>query len=141
METEHIAKTLVINRVGELLVIRRSKTAPRRALEWDLPGGMVEDDEEPKTAAIRETAEEVGLTIIDLLLAYATTEARTDGNIVFMFFLARAKNFDVTLSFEHDKFVWVNIEEAINKIQYPTQHEMLKYLVTNKVIENYLQKS
>ena len=52
---------------GKYLIIRRTKIKrgkPNSLPEyWDIPGGMVEDGEMPKDAAIRETKEEVNLDI------------------------------------------------------------------------------
>lgn len=46
---------LVENRAGEILMIRRKGW-------WDLPKGHVEEGETPSEAAVREVAEETGLT-------------------------------------------------------------------------------
>ena len=50
---------------GKYLIIRRTKIKrgkPNSLPEyWDIPGGMVEEGEMPKDAAIRETKEEVNL--------------------------------------------------------------------------------
>lgn len=52
---------------GKYLIIRRTKIKrgkPNSLPEyWDIPGGMVEEGEMPKDAAIRETKEEVNLDI------------------------------------------------------------------------------
>ena len=54
---------------GKYLIIRRTKIKrgkPNSLSEyWDIPGGMVEEGEMPKDAAIRETKEEVNLDITD----------------------------------------------------------------------------
>ena len=52
---------------GKYLIIKRTKIKrgkPNSLPEyWDIPGGMVEEGEMPKDAAIRETKEEVNLDI------------------------------------------------------------------------------
>lgn len=52
---------------GKYLIIRRTKIkrGKHNSLPeyWDIPGGMVEEGEMPKDAAIRETKEEVNLDI------------------------------------------------------------------------------
>ena len=52
---------------GKYLIIRRTKIKRGKINSlpeyWDIPGGMVEEGEMPKDAAIRETKEEVNLDI------------------------------------------------------------------------------
>lgn len=52
---------------GKYLVIKRTEFKRGKPntfpLYWDIPGGMVEDNELPKDAVIRETKEEVNLDI------------------------------------------------------------------------------
>ena len=52
---------------GKYLIIRRTKIKRGKINSlpeyWDIPGGMVEESEMPKDAAIRETKEEVNLDI------------------------------------------------------------------------------
>ena len=52
---------------GKYLVIKRTEIKRGKLnsypLYWDIPGGMVEDNELPRDAAVRETKEEVGLDV------------------------------------------------------------------------------
>ena len=59
METVQAAG-VVCFRDGEVLLIRRG-TPPRQG-EWSLPGGRLEPGETPMEAALRELAEETGVT-------------------------------------------------------------------------------
>jgi 8-oxo-dGTP diphosphatase len=47
---------------GRVLAARRSAPAALAGL-WEFPGGKVERGEDPRTAAVREMAEELGCTI------------------------------------------------------------------------------
>jgi 8-oxo-dGTP diphosphatase len=51
-----------IVRTGTLLAARRTKP-PEAAGRWELPGGKVEDGEQPGDALVREIAEELGCGI------------------------------------------------------------------------------
>jgi len=59
---------IILNNKSEILFVRRSSTAPWMPLKWSLPGGTIEKNETSIDAAIRETFEEVDLTINIALL-------------------------------------------------------------------------
>lgn len=52
----------VITQGGRVLLGRRAVS--EGSLSWQFPAGAVEDGEEPEDAAVRETAEEVGLKVV-----------------------------------------------------------------------------
>lgn len=62
--------------------------------QWDLPGGRREGDESPKACAIRETEEELGLTLAeeDLVFGFSTQEQH--GQV--WFFAAECPDLDVS---------------------------------------------
>ena len=63
-----IGANAVVERDGMVLLVRLSY-GPREG-RWSLPGGLVEIDETPEEAAVRETAEETGYEVeLDGLLA------------------------------------------------------------------------
>lgn len=69
-----IAANAIVERGGSVLLVKLSY-GPREG-HWTLPGGLMESDETPEEAAVRETAEETGLTIeLDGLVASYMREA------------------------------------------------------------------
>lgn len=63
-----IGANTIVERGGEVLLVRLNY-GPRDG-HWALPGGLVESDETPVDAAIRETEEETGFSVeLDGLLA------------------------------------------------------------------------
>jgi 8-oxo-dGTP pyrophosphatase MutT (NUDIX family) len=135
MERVIIVKVLVYNAKGELLLVRRSETAPRRALEWDFPGGFVDEtDESFQHAARRETEEETSLRIMrgQVHLAFTDSEIHEFGDTVkdvsWLYFEATAESEDVTLSYEHDQSAWVPLAKAQQMIKYDKQLRALNYV-------------
>ena len=128
-----LAKALLKRREdGKVLLVRRSNTDTRRPLQWDFPGGAVEDDEDFVAAAARETMEEAGLRIEpeSLHLAYTTCELgdKDFGNVCWLIFIGEIADAPVSLSFEHDQYKWVTLEEAITLITYDRQKQALEYI-------------
>lgn len=87
---------------------------------WDFPKGMVDQDETPREAAIREVTEETGLD--DLHFHWGEQYRETlpyAGRKIARYYLAEVPTGDVHLlpsaelgRPEHDEFRWVTFDEA-----------------------------
>ncbi len=55
-------KAIVI-KDGKALVLKSTDLASNKATPWELPGGLIEINEEPKEAVKREVLEETGMTV------------------------------------------------------------------------------
>lgn len=89
--------------------------------KWDFPKGMVEPDETPLAAAIRETEEEASIS--DLTFHWGETFFETapynQGSKVARYYLAETKQEHITLPVspelghpEHDEWRWVSFDDA-----------------------------
>ncbi|HEY8998987.1 MAG TPA: NUDIX hydrolase [Candidatus Saccharimonadales bacterium] len=141
MRIQLIAKAVVVNDKGEVLLLRRSKTAPHRPLQWDLPGGTVDDtDETYAHACAREIAEEasIAVEVKSLELTRAESVIATDGEnaaLTFLYYVVRlAEVPEVKLSYEHDQFKWLSLDEAIKLSEYDRQRRTLEYIRDNKLL-------
>jgi bis(5'-nucleosidyl)-tetraphosphatase len=109
-----------------LVVVRITPQGPlilmlRAYRNWDFPKGTVEPGEEPLAAAIRETAEESGIT--DLAFDWGTEYFETgpySGNKIARYYLARTRSERVVLGVnpllrrpEHHEYRWVDIAAAL----------------------------
>lgn len=106
-----VAKVVITSPDNLVLAIRRSHTAPHQALRWDLPGGLIEYGEDPVKGSIRETLEETGLhisNIIPILVASARPRSQYE---ICLYFKAPSIGTEVKLSYEHDRFMWVTPAE------------------------------
>lgn len=137
MKKSHVvAKAVLRNPDGDILLIRRSKSDPRRPLEWDFPGGFVEDDEDFVSAVAREIKEETGLIVRpqDLHLTHTTTRMRDVGNVCWLFFIGQTSETSIKLSFEHDKYQWIPLDKAIELITYDIQLDVLKHIYEHQLL-------
>ncbi len=135
-----VAKTIVMNPDGQILLLRRSATDADRPGEQDYPGGWPESGETPEQGAVREALEEAGLSLdtSKLLLIFTGTTAYPDTNKSvnrFLFFTKLDSQQDVVLSHEHDAYQWVKPEEALKLFPHPFWGEGLKYALKHKLLD------
>ena len=109
------AKTIVFRQDGKFLTLHRTETAPHNPLTWDFPGGIIDGGETLETGAIREIKEEAGIEVEDLKPLDLESKIIESGELyIFTIYTAKAKSENITLSYEHDRFQWVTIEEFLN---------------------------
>jgi bis(5'-nucleosidyl)-tetraphosphatase len=90
---------------------------------WEFPKGLIEKDEEPKQTALREIKEETGLEDIELIDGYnekVTYFYRKGKEIVHkevILLLAKAKNENVKISYEHANYKWADFEVVERKFK------------------------
>ena len=118
VDTTLVAKVFLENDKGQILLLRRSNTAPRRALEWDLPGGFVEAGEDPLAAAKRELAEEAGIAIDDAKEVLVVKDIYEHTIVFRHYVLALSEHPEVTLSYEHDTYMWVEKDAFTRTMHY-----------------------
>ncbi|MFC1748275.1 NUDIX hydrolase [Pseudomonadota bacterium] len=117
-------KAVVQNDDGEVLVLRRSKKCSR-AGGWDFPGGGVDEHEDPAEGMIREIDEEVGLKIVKMKPVCVVSEKTKNKDYVIMIGYSAISNaMEVRLSWEHDKFVWLQKSKSL-KLKLPKFHKEL----------------
>ncbi len=99
---------------------------------WGFPKGNIEPGEQAKEAAIREVAEETGLTNIQFVddfaesieYVYRKRRARVHKGVVY--FLAETPEKEVRLSFEHKGYVWLQYGDAVNQLSYDNDKAVLR---------------
>ena len=106
-----IVHALIKNEKG-YLVTKRSKNETTFPEYWDIPGGLAEYGETPKEALIRETKEEVGLSIKPKKIIHEDSNLDKTKNLIFirLVYLCEVKNNikDITLQEEeHSEYKFI----------------------------------
>jgi 8-oxo-dGTP pyrophosphatase MutT (NUDIX family) len=123
-----------------VIVYRRSETGLTFLLlhypggHWDFPKGHVEKKDASETAtALRELTEETGITQIEFNPGYKHSMyyefnrgARERVKKVVVYFLAETSEEAVQISFEHQNFVWLPYEEALDRLTYENAKDLLR---------------
>lgn len=116
------------------LILHRSKTDPISPGIWEYPGGQMMFGEAFHETLLREVHEETGLTATLEDLQYAITlKTSPERQIVVLNYLGKANNGNVTLSCEHDDYLWAT-QADLERLLEPTILEHLhKYNLLNRV--------
>ena len=135
MQTVVVAKAAVVHN-GKILLIKRSETDERRPLEWDIPGGWVDEGEDVATAVVREIAEETGLVLPQSTtsLVYTHSAIVKDKNVNWIFFVVKSESESVVLSDEHVEFGWFTVQEALQAIDYDVQNNFIAHLAEAELL-------
>lgn len=140
MTIQNVAKTIIIDTSGKVLLLRRSRDDTARPGEWDYPGGGIEAGESLVAAAVRETAEEANITLRpqQMRLVYTATGLTGDGYKSinrFVFAVVLSEDQTPTLSHEHEEYKWVPIDEVPRIFQHPVYTVALQYAIEHELIE------
>lgn len=100
---------------NKVLLLKRVDTF-RDGFFWDIPGGRIDDEEDPAETLARELREELpsigGFKIHELVHARRLDRDLKDGQGLFLvYYHVEADDFDIILSDEHVGFSWVNLED------------------------------
>ncbi len=137
-----IVHTIVFNSNKEILLIKRSSAETTLPGYWDIPGGTLEDGEDPTNGAIRETLEETGIKIDRPSLFFYTSNIDTQKNkqFILMIFITQTFNSQVILNKDdHEDYKWIDINDPLQlsvvfyikdcfKLLRSKKHKLLKFI-------------
>jgi 8-oxo-dGTP diphosphatase len=110
-------KAIVIDKLGNILLLRRSPKTSRPG-GWDFIGGGLEKNEDVIQGIKREIKEEAGINVSEVKPIMTTSHDEDKDRVILIFYTALAKTKKVTLSWEHDKYQWFSKKEAL-KLNIP----------------------
>lgn len=114
------AGAVVTDARGRVLLLKHRF---RPGAGWGMPGGFIEEGEQPEEALRRELREEIGLEVEQLKLV--TTRAFKKPKQVEIVFMARAVGNPDQLNFEIQKAAWFAPGEFPEELP-PDQSELIK---------------
>ena len=99
---------------------------------WDFVKGKMEKGETSHETALRETKEETGINDVEFLdgfeqeIEYYFRADNQDIHKKVIFFLGKTQTQDIILSHEHLDFIWLDYDNALNKITYKNAKNLLR---------------
>lgn len=130
------AGCVLFNRKGDLMLLK-----PTYKDGWEIPGGVVEDDESPKMCCEREVLEEIGLALVMqrlLVLDYNSYPAESHKTESLMFIFDGAVISDEKLS-----TICLNKEEISEWKFFPVNNlpQEMNHSLRNRIIRAVEQKN
>lgn len=109
-----VAKALLFDKADRILLLRRSLTHPNYPHHYDFPGGEVEQGEVHHEAIRREILEETKLMVfVDAMLPMCEKQISPELTHVIHRVQLLEEQPDVILSWEHDGFIWLTLDELL----------------------------
>lgn len=105
-------KVVVQHEDGEILFMRRSEKCTG-AGNWDYPGGGIDKGEDPIEGIMRETEEEAGIKLRAVRPVYVFSSIVDDKFTVMIGYSALTDEKEIDLSWEHDKYLWLPKDKAL----------------------------
>ncbi len=107
-------KAMVRNAEGKYLFLRRSLSSKHFKHQWEMPGGKMDPGETLEQTLLRETLEETGLHVRITRVLGAAEGSIPTYRLAYIMMEGEVEGPDsVTLSEEHDDFVWATPAEAL----------------------------
>ncbi|QQG51075.1 MAG: NUDIX hydrolase [Candidatus Saccharibacteria bacterium] len=113
---KQVAKVVIIDSDNRYLLMKRANH-PTFLNDPDLPGGTIEDGEDPLGAALREVLEEANILLVpnDVRHVYTGNEYSAHGTQYSLYIARVLERPRVTISWEHASFAWVDRQEFLSQ--------------------------
>ncbi|MFI0900522.1 NUDIX hydrolase [Streptomyces sp. NPDC020983] len=121
-----VVSMAIIAHNGAVLMIRRRQKEGE--LLWAFPGGAVEEGETPEQAAVREVAEEVGLTVVAEKVLGDRVHPKTGRAMVYTACTVEGGELAVLDEDEIAEVAWVRHDEIPAHVPYGLFEPVQEYL-------------
>ncbi len=108
---KEVAKLILRDQNGLYLLLYRNDH-PAFGQDPDLPGGTIEEGEDPIKALIREVKEEIGITLNSKSIKKLHESNEYDkGNIYYLYEAMHKETPVITISWEHSRYSWLSLSD------------------------------
>lgn len=117
VNSKSYADMLLIRGDGKFLLLNRAKTDEIGAEQYCLPGGGIEEGEEPRAAVLREIGEETGMIDKTTFDQMEFLETFKNGKKSKTYYFLTKIEFNPTITLdseEHFNYIWVNKQEYLD---------------------------
>jgi|TARA_R110000824_G_scaffold36350_2_gene113088 mutator protein MutT len=115
MSRKFTSRVIIINHEGKILLLQNKEDNKLYSNQWVLPGGGSEPGEDPKMCAVRETAEETGLKLLEQDLHMVGSFLKKNKKV----YIFTCEKFEGTVnmkdvSLEHQNYDWIEPSDLDN---------------------------
>lgn len=133
---QKISVRALIKNNEKYLLVRRASGTPSYIGQFELPGGKVEYGEDPEASVRREVGEELGVEagVVQLykVVSWMDTVERDTQHVIVVYLVGLTDpGAKITLSSEHNKFVW----EKLSNVQLDELNLLTKVVLDDELKE------
>jgi 8-oxo-dGTP diphosphatase len=124
----------IIERKGEILILKRSPEKDFAPNKWEVVTGRLEHGEDPAAGIAREIEEETKLEAEVIMPVHTEFFYRGSEEypMVFIDFWCRHIGGEVEMSWEHTEYRWTSMQDALQNPELLTFHKSLSRIIALK---------
>lgn len=132
---------IITNESGDVLLLRRSWSAPWMDYKYCFPGGTIEEGEKPKDALVREIKEEMMLQTEPKDWVEFVKMDESDGKQkctthYFKYIGEGLTETDIVLNYENDKYIFVDLNKYNEDELIPNLDLVLEYMKESEGVDS-----
>jgi len=112
---QRVAVRAIITREGKILFVRRANGRPSILGKYELPGGRIGENEQPKEALLRYLRDDVGIALqseqLFDVITYIDHDDRDIQYLFIVYLMALPKNAKVKLSHNYEEYIFRSASE------------------------------